>query len=185
MYSRTVSSLAQSIDGQDHTPNTPDFPGTASRVPLLPSHGSHVGESFTTFESTLDRDTQNPYSLHEPYPPRTPIRRHPFASKFKAPDWQRLLIHFLLCLLAYPTLLLVVFLASSRPLFWTRTVVSLGCGLTGFALGVSLLGLGRGFLEAASLFLLMLQLDELTNTGFSVGHGHSSVTRPRCSWYQT
>ena len=147
VYSRPGSTLAASVDSQDYTPNTPDFPGSPSRIPLLPSHGE---EPFTAFESAPSRDVQNPS-----YPPRTSTRRHPFASQFEAPNWQPLLIHFFLCLLAYPTLLLVVFLASSRPLFWTRTIVSLGCGLIGFTLGLSLLGLGRGFLEAASLFLEM------------------------------
>jgi hypothetical protein len=96
----------------------------------------------------IGRDAQNQY----------PSKRHPFASQFEPPDWQQLLIHSFVCLLAYPLLLLVVVIASSRPLFWTRTIVSLGCGLIGFTLGLGPLALGKKFFEAAGGFIT-LQLD--------------------------
>lgn len=77
-------------------------------------------------------------------------KTHPFAQGFESPNWRLLAVHTFLCIIAYPILLFVVFVARDKALFWTRFVVSMGCGITGFCLGLSLLQLGKSFLEAAS-----------------------------------
>lgn len=79
-----------------------------------------------------------------------PAARHPFSNSFEAPNWTQLLIHVGLCLVAYPLLIIFIVIAREKPLFWTRFIVSMGCGLIGFCLGLSLLQLGKNFLEAAS-----------------------------------
>jgi hypothetical protein len=156
VYSRPTSILG--TEGHDYTPNSPDSPERTSRIPLLHKDFSHGQRFKFPGRSTISRDTQNQY----------PSRRHPFASQFEPPDWQRLLIHSLFCLLAYPLLLLVVVIASSRPLFWTRTIVGFGCGLIGFTLGLGPLALGKKFLEAAGGFLT-LQLDQFANATLQRG----------------
>ena len=147
---RPTSSLGTSVEGHDYSPDTPDFPARTSHVPLLHKDFSHDSEK--TYPRS--RDAQNQYPFHEGWSQtqRAPTRRHPFASQFEAPDWQQLVIHTVICLLAYPLLLLVVFVASSRPLFWTRTIVGLGCGIIGFTLGLIPLAVGQKFLEAAGAF---------------------------------
>lgn len=78
-----------------------------------------------------------------------PPKRHPFSQWYEAPKWKSLVGHTLLCLLAYPFLLIFVMVARRRTLFWTRVVVGIGCGFTGVLLGWSLLRLARRHLEAA------------------------------------
>jgi len=80
---------------------------------------------------------------------RKPAKKHPFAQGFEPPRWRLLWIHVGLCLLAYPFLLIFVILARGRSLFWARFFVGVGSGLVGFSLGLSLLRLGRGILEAS------------------------------------
>lgn len=79
-----------------------------------------------------------------------PAKKHPFAQGFEPPRWRLLWIHVGLCLLAYPFLLIFVILARGRSLFWARFFVGVGSGLVGFSLGLSLLRLGRGILEASA-----------------------------------
>lgn len=88
-----------------------------------------------------------------PYTHSKTPRRHPFAKNFELPHWKRILVHVLLCLVAYPLLTVFTIIARDRPLFWTRLIVGLGCGVVGFSLGLSLLGLGKAFLEAASTYM--------------------------------
>ncbi|KAK1220247.1 hypothetical protein PQX77_016983 [Marasmius sp. AFHP31] len=94
--------------------------------------------------------------------PGTPskARRHPipFASRgFEAPEWKKILLHVVLCAAAYPFLLLVVFIAQDRTIFWCRAIVGIGCGLVGVALGLSLVELAKSFLEAATWATLIHQ----------------------------
>ncbi|KAF8883434.1 hypothetical protein BD779DRAFT_1443935 [Infundibulicybe gibba] len=83
-------------------------------------------------------------------PPSTLAKKHPFARTFEPPNWRLLITHTVLCLLAYPVLLVFIIIAGGKTLFWTRFLVSAGCGLVGFFLGFNLLQLGKGFLEAST-----------------------------------
>lgn len=95
--------------------------------------------------------------LKEPSPDASPIRGHQdlhdVEKNFEAPEWHKIIIHVILCLIAYPFLFLSVKIAQNKTLFWSRLIVSVGCGVVGFLLGLSLLSLGRPFLEAASAYL--------------------------------
>ncbi len=73
-------------------------------------------------------------------------------TRFEASEWPKIIIHVILCLVAYPILTLFVLIARNKTLFWSRLFVSVGCGAIGFALGLSLLSLARPFLEAASAY---------------------------------
>jgi len=87
-----------------------------------------------------------------PVPERA--ERHPFAESFEPPRWRMISVHLLLCVIAYPLLLITTVVATKgKTLFWTRLVVGLGCGIVGFTLGLSLLALGKAFFEAASKWL--------------------------------
>ncbi|KAF9021430.1 hypothetical protein BDZ89DRAFT_1071387 [Hymenopellis radicata] len=73
-----------------------------------------------------------------------------YPSLLPHPQWKRIALHVFLVGLAYPILLVFVIIARDKSLFWSRFVVSIGCGVIGFVLGLSLLNLGRPFLEAAT-----------------------------------
>ncbi|KAK0231351.1 hypothetical protein IW262DRAFT_1262876 [Armillaria fumosa] len=92
--------------------------------------------------------------LKEPSLDTSPISGHqdlhPIEENFEPPEWYKMIIHVMLCLLAYPFLFASVRIAQNRTLFWSRLIVSVGCGIIGFALGLSLLSLGRPFFEAAT-----------------------------------
>ncbi|KAJ7727962.1 hypothetical protein B0H16DRAFT_1894322 [Mycena metata] len=88
--------------------------------------------------------------------PKAP-RRHPFASRYEAPEWIFVAIHVAFCLLAYPVLLVFVILADRKTLFWSRLIVGVGCGVVGVALGLSIGRLAQGFLEAATWATLIHQ----------------------------
>ncbi|KDR74467.1 hypothetical protein GALMADRAFT_71149 [Galerina marginata CBS 339.88] len=79
-----------------------------------------------------------------------PMERHPFAEGYEVPQWRQLILHIGLCALAYPILLVFVIASTGKSLFWARFSVGAGCGLLGFMLGLSLLNLARGILEAAT-----------------------------------
>ena len=80
-----------------------------------------------------------------------PPARHPFAKNFEVPQWRNLAIHTGLCALSYPFLLIFVIMGQGQNLFWSRLFVGAGCGVLGVVLGLSLLRLARGVLEAASM----------------------------------
>ncbi|KAL0961471.1 hypothetical protein HGRIS_006415 [Hohenbuehelia grisea] len=157
----TRQSSSESLHPPSLTPSRrPDAPVF---LPLRPtSHGDrrtsdfdasflyqHSGRSSSASKDVFSRP-QSPYK-----PQRT--RRHPFAQWFEPPDWRWILLHVLLCLVAYPSLWLFVFLAKNKSLFWTRAFVGVGCGIVGFWLGWSLINLGRAFVEAAAWATLIHQ----------------------------
>jgi hypothetical protein len=82
--------------------------------------------------------------------PKSPAR-HPFAKNFEVPQWRNLAIHTGLCALSYPFLLIFVIMGRGQTLFWSRLFVGAGCGILGLMLGLSLMRLARGVLEAASM----------------------------------
>ena len=184
---RTRASSLKTID-HDYSPDSPDFPGRTSYIPLLHKDLSH-GQTFHS-RSKIARDAQNQYPSpgDQSQTWRASTRRHPFASQFEGPDWLQLFIHSGLCILAYPLLLLMVTIASPRPLFWTRTIVALGCGLIGFILGLIPLAFGQKFFEATGGFLTFVlhSTNSLTQLYiYSVGHRYPSVVHSRESWHQT
>jgi hypothetical protein len=87
-------------------------------------------------------------------PTASPKRKHPFSEWFERPKWKTLLVHIFLCLVTYPLLMIVVVIAENRSLFWTRFIVGLGCGLVGAGLSLSVLALGKSYIEAASRSIL-------------------------------
>ncbi|KAF9464263.1 hypothetical protein BDZ94DRAFT_1289419 [Collybia nuda] len=118
-----------------------------------------------------------------------PFTKHPFAQGFEAPNWTQLLVHVGLCLVAYPFLMIFIVIARAKPLFWTRFVVSLGCGLIGFCLGFSLLQLGKKFLEAATWATVIHQsrvMDEpgvkLKDLAANSGDSTSALAALRLLW---
>ncbi|KAK0237132.1 hypothetical protein EDD85DRAFT_770802 [Armillaria nabsnona] len=84
-------------------------------------------------------------------------KHHTFEKSFEASEWPKIIIHIILCLLAYPILTIFVVIARNKTLFWSRLFVSVGCGAIGFALGLSLLSLARPFLEAATWAMIIHQ----------------------------
>ena len=90
-------------------------------------------------------------SIHGTFPTRKPPVQHPFAKNFEVPQWRNLAIHTGLCALSYPFLLIFVIMGQGKSLFWSRLFVGAGSGILGVMLGLSLMRLARGILEAASM----------------------------------
>jgi len=80
-----------------------------------------------------------------------PQARHPFAKNFEVPQWRNLAIHIGLCASSYPFLLIFVIMGRGQTLFWSRFFVGAGSGIMGLMLGLSLMRLARGVLEAAGM----------------------------------
>ncbi|KAF8663578.1 hypothetical protein AX16_000922 [Volvariella volvacea WC 439] len=97
-----------------------------------------------------DIDPEELKSSHAIFPRPSKPKQHPFSQSFEPPHWWPIIIHVILCLVSYPVILLFTIVARDRSLFWTRFIVSLGCGLAGVSLGMSLLRLGKSYLEAST-----------------------------------
>ncbi|KAL0949830.1 hypothetical protein HGRIS_009865 [Hohenbuehelia grisea] len=120
-----------------------------------PSSGATDDPFLSPSSSSPAIQSPNAYQTHFHEPP--PAREHPFSKSFEPPDWRLLVLHVAACVLAYPILLIFVLIAKEKSLFWTRFIVSCGCGAVGFCLGLSLLNLGKSFLEAATWATLIHQ----------------------------
>ena len=87
-----TSSLETIVEGQNsnYTPDSAasDLLAGTSRIPLLHKDFSH--EQTFPGRSMIGRAAQNQYPSHDNQSQtrRTSTWRHPFASQFKAPDWQ-------------------------------------------------------------------------------------------------
>jgi hypothetical protein len=90
-------------------------------------------------------------------------KRSPFGSGFEIPQWRQLSIHFILCAITYPCLIFFIMMAKGTPLFYTRIFVGAGCGIMGFALGLSLMELAKGIIEACSMFNFCFSSIEIPN----------------------
>ncbi|KAF7433505.1 hypothetical protein PC9H_005461 [Pleurotus ostreatus] len=138
-------------------------------IPLRDSHYDAPIDDKLKPPSSALTDTSFLNTPSDSYFPNRPnyrhTRKHPFSSSFEAPNWKIIIIHVVLCLLAYPVMMIFVLLARDRTLFWTRLVVGFGCGLVGVSLGLSLLNLGRALLEAASWATLIHQSRDLNQPG--------------------
>ncbi|RDB19547.1 hypothetical protein Hypma_013386 [Hypsizygus marmoreus] len=111
-----------------------------------------------------------------------PRRRHPFADTFEAPEWRQILIHIGLCLVAYPLLMIFIVIARRKPLFWTRFIVSMGCGAIGLVLGLSLLHLGKNFLEAATWATVIHQSRVEDSPGVKLKDLAANSADPMSAW---
>ncbi|KAF8164850.1 hypothetical protein B0H34DRAFT_648623 [Crassisporium funariophilum] len=143
-YSRSGSSYSTTYDdtsptGYDHLIRFPQpFSSRSNSLQNSPSAGS---SSFLKSPRSDFADAV--------YPRKKP-KEHPFAAGFERPQWRLFAIHVALCALSYPFLLIFVIVAKGKSLFWTRLFVGAGCGLLGVMLGLSLLRLARGMIEAAT-----------------------------------
>ncbi|KAF8075860.1 hypothetical protein FPV67DRAFT_386387 [Lyophyllum atratum] len=109
-------------------------------------------------------------------------RKHPFAQNFEAPLWKSILVHISLCLVAFPSLLLITLIARQKPLFWTRFIVGLGCGVVGLSLGLSLLQLAQSFLEAAAWATVIHQSSVRETPGIKLRDLAASSGDPTSAW---
>lgn len=78
---------------------------------------------------------------------------------FERPDWKRLAFYVIICLFAWPFLLLVSLIANHKSIFWARFIVALGSGALGFGLALVLLEFAKRFLEAASMSYSLFYFD--------------------------
>ncbi|KAK7051334.1 hypothetical protein VNI00_004834 [Paramarasmius palmivorus] len=102
---------------------------------------------------------------------------------FERPEWGKILLHIGLCVAAFPVLLLFVFIARNRNLFWCRAIVGIGCGLIGVSLGLSLVQLGKRFLEAATWATLIHQSNVPRDApGIRLRDLSSTVEEPTSMW---
>jgi len=106
---------------------------------------SSPSPNYSTYFDTTPPSTSTFGSF--PKPPA----RHPFAKDFEVPQWRNLAIHAGLCASSYPFLLIFVIMGRGQTLFWSRLFVGAGSGIVGLMLGLSLMRLARGVLEAASM----------------------------------
>ncbi|KAF9464261.1 hypothetical protein BDZ94DRAFT_1216732 [Collybia nuda] len=111
-----------------------------------------------------------------------PSAKHPFAQGFEAPNWTQLLIHLGLCLVAYPLLMIFIVIARARSLFWTRFIVGMGCGMVGFCLGLSLLQLGKKFMEAATWATVIHQSRVVDEPGVKLKDLAANSADPTSAW---
>ncbi|KAF9448455.1 hypothetical protein P691DRAFT_775370 [Macrolepiota fuliginosa MF-IS2] len=114
------------------------------------SYNSYTPTSRTPSTGTETNFLKTPSPSLFPNGLPKPRKQHPFSRHYEVPQWKLLAVHVLLCLLAYPFLLLFVIIGRDRTLFWTRLTVGAGCGVMGFLLGLSLIGLARRHLEATA-----------------------------------
>ena len=79
-----------------------------------------------------------------------PPRSKPLFRGFENPNFSRIAILTLLCLITYPAFHIVTLVANDKSLFVVRLIVNAWCSGGGFALGYVLLRIGAQHLEAAS-----------------------------------
>ncbi|KAF9040663.1 hypothetical protein BJ165DRAFT_1530546 [Panaeolus papilionaceus] len=95
--------------------------------------------------------------------------KNPFGQIFETPRWSMIIIHIVLCGLAYPVLLGFVSLAAGRSLFLARLLIGLGCSIVGLTLGMSLLALAKGIFEAATWATIIHQSRITDGGGIRLG----------------
>jgi len=136
-YLKGKGSRSNAAQCSPETPS-PDSSTSFLRKPSTPYSPDYRGKTGTRFPRTSAYSTAS---------------RHPFGERFKlfeVPQWRKLAMHIGLCGLAYPFLLIFVLAARGKNLFWARLFTGAGCGMLGLLLGISLLKLARGIIEAAS-----------------------------------
>ena len=99
---------------------------------------SSIALSSRLLAPSASNSTVDPKSTHHP--------------RFEKPDRLLLGIHAISCLLTYPFLFGIARLAQNMSLFLVRVYVGLGCAVVGVAIGYSLVGFAKKFMQAASMF---------------------------------
>ena len=79
-----------------------------------------------------------------------PARQKPLFRGFERPNFIRIAILTVLCLVAYPAFYALTLVAKDKSLFIVRLIVSVWCSVVGFALGYVVLMIAAQHLEAAS-----------------------------------
>ncbi|TFK74366.1 hypothetical protein BDN72DRAFT_833278 [Pluteus cervinus] len=126
-----------------HRPKGLDLGGATSRYVALPYNDQYDLPTSSHADEALIKGSHNGSSSKPP-------KRHPFNQNFEPPNWWYIGLHIAMCLVAYPIIILFILVAKDKSLFWTRFIVSLGCGILGLMLGFSLLRFGKTFLEAST-----------------------------------
>jgi len=80
----------------------------------------------------------------------------PLFQGFERPNFSRIAILTVLCLITYPAFYILTLVAKDRSLFIVRLIVAVWCSGAGFSLGNTLLKIGARHLEAASEFTPVL-----------------------------
>ena len=78
------------------------------------------------------------------------LRSKPLFQGFETPNFARIAIFIVLCLVAYPALYILTLVAKDKSLFTVRLIVAMWCSGVAFALGYTLLRIGVKHIEAAS-----------------------------------
>ena len=81
-----------------------------------------------------------------------PPRSRPLFRGFETPNFSRIAILTILCLITYPAFYILTLVARDRSLFVVRSIIAVWCSGVGFALGYILLKIGARHIEAASEF---------------------------------
>ncbi|KDQ15154.1 hypothetical protein BOTBODRAFT_304314 [Botryobasidium botryosum FD-172 SS1] len=107
-----------------------------------------------------------PSRSYPTYHPPTP--KTSFFSSFEPPNYARLALHVFFCLLAFPIIYFLPYKSTQQglPIFWTRTIVAVTCGIVGTILGISLFALARRNIEAA-MWATVIHDRQLTLSQFS------------------
>ena len=129
-------------------------------------------QSTTNFQYSDEPQQSSMQSLH---PKRANLRfelprSKPLFQGFEKPNFSRVAILAVLCLVTYPAFHILTFVAKDISLFIVRLIVSMWCSGVGFALGYMLLRIGAQHLEAASELWLVVLRDFLSSTLNSLGH---------------
>ncbi len=151
----SIPSLYRSLPRHDTFDN--DIPGrTNDDIHLVPTRFGRCSDEGRAFISPLSPGKLSLPWFGRRHPSYAPIegykKYHTVETSFEASERPKIIIHIILCLVAYPMLFLFVVIACNKTIFWSRFFVGVGCGAIGFALGLSLLSLARPFLEAASAY---------------------------------
>uniref|UniRef100_A0A0W0EVF4 Uncharacterized protein n=1 Tax=Moniliophthora roreri TaxID=221103 RepID=A0A0W0EVF4_MONRR len=126
------------------------------------SHSHQYSDSIPLSGASDDTfvQTSTPPVFQKGHCDAVPVRRSWIIAGipgFEAPEWKKILFHIFLCVISFPILVVIQYLAQDKTLFWSRAIVGSGCGLLGFWLGFSLVELGKPFLEAATWATLIHQ----------------------------
>ncbi|KAK0237149.1 hypothetical protein EDD85DRAFT_599337 [Armillaria nabsnona] len=180
----SVPSLYRSLPCHDTFDN--DNPSrTNDDIHLVPNRFRRCSDEARAFISSLrPRKLSLPWfsGRHPSYAPIEGYKHHTVKTSFEASEWPKIIIHIILCLVAYPILTLFVLIARNKTLFWSPLFVSVSCGAIGFALGLSLLSLARPFLEAATWAMIIHQSRISDAPGFRLSDLAAPSRDPTSAW---
>ena len=119
---------------------------------LTPSEG----ESDAKYTPSLPPSTTNfQYAKKSRFPRLKAPQLGPLFRGFERPNFSRIVVLTLLCLITYPVFHILTLVAKDKSLFVVRLIVSAWCSGAGFALGYILLAIAAQHHEAASEFTLI------------------------------